>query len=800
MMKRTFGRVLMLSVVAPLAAPALAQNAIPAGGDPNADGAVANSASPSSPRSEAEETQASDIIVSARRRDETSIAVPVVITAIGGRELQQRALNTIDTIARVVPQLLVGESGGSYQGGSVAIRGISGSDGNPFADQAVSFNIDGVQIARAGVRRLGEMDVQQIEVLKGPQALFFGKNSPGGIISIRSADPTSSFKARVSGGYDFNGREFRSDGYASGPLTDTLGARIALYGSDLSGWVKNIAPQSQPLASQQDRVPKTREGAARLTLKWDPTDKFDARFKISYNNAHNSGITSTTQLVDCPYGAPQLGIADECRANDKSTRVTLGPGLTGLDPGFGDGKPFVNTRQTLGSLELNYHLTDVLTLTSLTGFYQSRVHIRDALDISYNPNTILDNTGFSTDREISEEVRFASSFDGPLNFMVGGYYQDSAVRNRTITYLGVIKPVFVNNIDVKQDGTAYSVFAQATYKIVPTLELSAGGRYSSERKKLPYLLIGTPASPGLNPAATLVDHDSWHNFSPEVSLTYRPTQTLTVFGAYKRGFLSGGFNGSTPGINQDLHYDQQTIEGFEGGVKTALFDHHVRLDLAAYRYIVKGLQTTVFQDNVVFIANAGKVTIKGVEGSIDYTTPLAGLALRGALAYNHGIYNRYNAACYRGQTQALGCNLFINAAGRGTAQRLDGTVLTRAPLWSGNAGFDYQHPISSALKIGFGGDTTYTSSYLTDAASKPASRQHRYALIGATARVAPVDDRWEVALIGRNLTDKYYFVRSSDQPNTGTAPGGLTGMLADTGGTMNRGREVMLRLTINFGG
>ena len=189
-----------------------------------------------------EEVAADDIIVTARRRDETSIAVPVVLTAETGAELTRRGINSLDSVAQLVPGLTLLDSGGSRQGGTISMRGVAGPDTNPLGDQAVSFNVDGVQVAKSSVRRLAVMDLQQVEVLKGPQALFFGKNSPGGIISMRTADPTSHFEAKASLGYEVNAHEWRGDGFISGPLTDTLGARLAFYGADMRGWVKNIVP------------------------------------------------------------------------------------------------------------------------------------------------------------------------------------------------------------------------------------------------------------------------------------------------------------------------------------------------------------------------------------------------------------------------------------------------------------------------------------------------------------------------------------------------------------------------------
>lgn len=140
----------------------------------------------------------------------------------------------MDDLNSVIPQLQIGE-GVAIQGGGIFLRGVGGNANTTTADQGVSFNIDGAQVARSSVRRIGQMDMEQIEVLKGPQGLFFGKNSPGGVISIRTADPTKAFSAKASALYEFVGRQAQFDGFVSGPLTDTLGIRVAVLASHMSG-------------------------------------------------------------------------------------------------------------------------------------------------------------------------------------------------------------------------------------------------------------------------------------------------------------------------------------------------------------------------------------------------------------------------------------------------------------------------------------------------------------------------------------------------------------------------------------
>lgn len=761
------------------------------------------------------DTTVNDIIVTARRRDENLIDVPVVITAVSGEELNNRGINTVDGIARIVPQLIIGEGSGTVQGGNIALRGISGADANPFADQAVSFNIDGVQIARASIRRMANMDIQQIEVLKGPQALFFGKNSPGGIINIRTADPGNRFEAKASLGYEFEARQWRAEGYVSTPVSDTLGLRLAGFYDHMDGWVTNVVPRTSPFAPDHNRTPRSEEFAVRGTLKFDPSDQFDARLKLSYGQVDGDSSAANTQFVHCPLGQPQSGLPDDCGADDHVSVGYVGPLIGTIDSRFGDGRTFLKQRQLLGSFEMNYKFSDEITLTSVTGLYYVRLRNLSNFTASYAAATILPSFNRMNIRELSQELRLASYFDGPLNFLVGGHFQDSNAVAGSTTFLNADAPVLINNYLLEQDGKAYSAFMQMLWDVTDTIELSAGGRYSHERKKLTSVRSQPAFSSFQYPpplVTPVLDRDTWNDFSPEVTLTYRPHKNLTLFGSYKHGFISGGFNSGAANFTLPLDYDQQTVKGFEGGVKAAALDGALRMNFALYTYKIDGLQVQVTTQGVIQeLKNAGRVSSKGGEFDFNYRTPLDGLSLHGAIAYNKGRYDKYFGSCYRGQSKALGC-AFVPVLGSpgeavpagpgvtGSLQDLAGTELIRAPEWTGNVGFTFETPVATGLKVGFSGDMTYSDSYFTDAASKPEGRSPSYTLLDASVRVGAEDDRWELALIGRNLSNEYYWTRVSDAPFTGTAPGNETGTtrLGDAVASISRGREILLRATVKF--
>ena len=768
-----------------------------------------------------------DIIVTARRRDETSIAVPVVLTAVTGAELTRRGVNSADSLAQLVPGLASSAHAGSVQGGTIVLRGVAGPISNPLGDQAVSFNIDNVQIAKSSVRRLGFMDIQQVEVLKGPQALFFGKNSPGGIISLRTADPTPHFAAKASLGYEFNAHEWRGEGFVSGPLTDTLGARLAFYGSDMRGWVKNIVPSDSPLPPFHPYGPRGHEWAVRGTLKFDPTDAFSARLKISYGKSKGASNAYNGQGIYCPFGTTQLvGVVSDCKADKRVNRTdNIGTIFTQYEPNFRDGETYAESDQILAGLELNYKLGDAIDLTSVTGFYRNMFNGTDHY-LVYPAVPILQSGSVGLPalvsyqhlkhRQISQELRANSSFDGPLNFTVGGIYTASRSSISNHAFANGTLPVEISQYLIGQKGTAYSAFGQARLDVTPQLELSAGGRYSHEKKTLPVTMADFTLS-RTNPMVPFTPSNtqaSWNDFSPELTVTYRPTDKLTLFGSYKRGFLSGGFNGSLPTASVPLDYGPQKIRGFEGGVKALLFDGALRTNLSAYSYSVPGLQITSFEIvnnvNIGTLRNAGGARTKGIEFDLNYRTPIDGLTVRGAISYNHARYTEYFGPCYTGQSQAMGCNLRALGGGQarpvlpgetGNAQDLAGRQLINAPEWAGNVGVSYETPLGSAMKLGLSSDLNFAGGNPTNSALWEGADSPKYALLSATMRIADAKDAWEVALIGRNLTEQYYWASGQNISITGSGPtGGVNpGRPSDAYAVPNRGREIMLRLTVAFG-
>jgi iron complex outermembrane receptor protein len=790
---------------------ACAQAAMAADAAPSAPGGEA-AAQP--PAAAAPGQSDDDIIVTARRRAESIQHVPVAITAFDENFLQDHAVAAISDLSSFTPGLTVSEASGGA-GGIIYLRGIGSTAAHPLIDQAVAINLDGVQISSGLVLRATELDVQQVEVLRGPQALFFGKNSPGGVISFRTADPGDHFEAMLRSGYEFNANELSVEGMASGPITDALRARIAVSYSQMDGWLRirsvdAVTPFGTAVATPTNRAPDSNEFFLRGTLVYNDGGPFSARAKLTYLHSRNNyGNGFYQQRIFCPLGSAQVlpGTAspaavaiDDCRADGTVVGGNIPASLFGRDPLIGtDASGFRRNTQWLGSLELNYDLTDALTLTSVTGYYNvdepqnSQYTFAPIAALVYSVNT-------TNIEQFSQEVRLASDFRSPLNFLVGGFYEHA--RKSALTG-AVFSTSFVGPEEFIQTSDDWSVFGQLRYHIVPQLELSAGARYSHDSKSAD-VFVQRVRVPNLTQ-----DHLSFSDFSPEVTLSWEPSANLLIYGSYRQAFKAGGFDaglGTGSRIRafptQSFSYRPEQAEGFEGGVRGRFDRGRGRISLTAYHYKYRDLQYSAFDPSTlgIRITNAAAATIQGIEIDASWRPVAApGLTLRLTGGYNHSRFDEFRAGCYSGQTIALGCNLDRAPSGAFSSQDLTGSPLSYAPRLSGSVGISYEHDLGP-VRFGISGDMFYSSEFWASLEQSPGSLQDDYATFDLSARLSDPGNRWELALIGKNLTDEYVLGRAINVSLTGTNTGRVgPGVLGDLASTVSRGRQVLLQFTWRFG-
>ena len=767
----------------------------------------------STPQAEHVEAPPGEIIVTARKRDERAMDVPVAISALSGEALERYATSSLTAISERMPQLIIGEST-NQTGGSINLRGIGAGIANPSTEQAVTLNLDGIPISYGNAVRLGQYDLQRVEVLKGPQALFYGKNSPGGIISLISADPGQTFDARLRTGYEFEADQRFVEGIVSGPLSDQVGARVVAYYSKEDGWFRNIG---EPVAGRTPGAAAGSNNAEELFLRGTLTfrskdDRFHLKAKVNYGRRDRDGIgpAAAGQPVYCPYGAAQVGggITTDCNLDRYFTDVALPANVAALHPSFGDGVPYSKSRQFLTSVTGDLDLGDALTLSLVTGYYRLQEQSLDSFTSVNDPTTGASNDLVA--KAFSEEARLASNYDGPVNFLVGAFYQDARFTVDQAFYTFTTAPALIAATAYDQKTLAYSVFGQVRVAFTDQIELAAGARQSWEDKSLKGTVTTTPF--------TILNPDrNYDDFSPEVTLTYKPVRDLTLYAAYREGFTSGGFNTLPTPLRspafpslpaRDLSFDQMTARGGEGGIKGFLAGRQIGFDLIGYWYKYKGLQLSRW-DPIAFSQNAGAARVRGVEFNATVRPDaLAGFEWRGAAAYNDARYTDFIGGCYGGQSIADGCNLdprypalapstYGTAANPYTAQDQTGQRLARAPKWALSTGFTYDREIGKSINGTASFDALYTGAYTFQTEANPKAVQSAYWLLnGSIGLYGGNDHAWEVSLIGRNLTNKLYTATGGTLAFTGTGTGTASTRAADLLGVPGSPRSVLLQLTL----
>ncbi|RYG03699.1 MAG: TonB-dependent receptor, partial [Caulobacteraceae bacterium] len=379
-----------------------------------------------------------------------------------------------------------------------------------------------------------------------------------------------------------------------------------------------------------------------------------------------------------------------------------------------------------------------------------------------------------------------------------------------------------------------SGFGQILYKITPDFEVSGGVRYTDEKRSIA-MTTQYPGLPLLFPTAPDLHSKNW---SPELTVTYTPTSDFTIFGSLKQGYKSGSYNivqAIAPG--DDNSYGDERVRGGELGIKTRLADRQINLNLAGYYYKYSGLQVGVNQAPVgglpkLSTENAGAARVYGVDFDVSYQPrEIEGLSLRAAVNWNKAKFTSFvGAPCAGGQTFAEGCNLtprplnpadnfdaYALAAGIHfddpvtgdpfvySAQDLSGTPLPRAPEWQASFGIDYELPVGDNAKLRFGTTGQYSSKYSTNLLTRDDFIQREFFKLGANITLAGADDKWQISLIGNNLTNQYTSGLCFNSNNAGGIffPGAVGG--GPTRGaagadeiwcSYDNGREFWLRLTL----
>ncbi len=768
-----------------------------------------------------------EIVVTARKREESLQDAPVTVSVYSKDYIDKFDLTSLERIAETTPQFYVGRaSNGS--GAQISMRGIGSSSTSIGVEQSVAVIVDNVYFGQGRVLNEAMFDMQQIELLKGPQALFFGKNATAGVVSLTTAKPTEEFEAMARAGYELEADEQRYEGFISGPLTDTIGARLALKYSEASDSLFKDISTPQPWGVidtgtgetfsltapvNNNDLPGNQELLARFMLSFDPTEDLSGTLSYTYTDSELENSSFNYTHFNCPdgvaQGVPRLRCGDNFNVSQNLFPQEI---AASLPYAASDGSLYNDYESWSVTANLEYTL-GAFTLTSTTNIQENENAFACACDYKAWPNAVF-ATEFSKWEAWSEEVRLTSDFNGIFNFMAGFLYQETKREFQQWFAFGGLKDTVnitqpwqvytANSKDSSTDGETFSPFFQFMLQPREDIEITVGARYTEEEKDSsfvhPYMNV---ALRGLwrnqEPLSAQQKFDEW---SPEATIRWDVTEETSVYLAYKTGYKSGGFSNSglfsseaLGGSVNDFLFEPETAKGYEFGVKSTLLDNQMRLSFTAYSYDYEDLQVDFFNAPVFqFITlNAGESTTEGFEAEGEFAPhALPGLSLRGSIAYNKSEYEDFISPCWAGQTAAQGCNLVVEGTGA-AGQDISGEPTAMAPEWSACLGISYQYEFGNGMSAGITLDAMYSDDYNASGFANPHAMRDSYTTLNGNVFVAGSEDRWELMLIGKNLTDEHIISGVIDGPSTGSA-----GVFADQIGFTANPRTLAMQLTVRF--
>jgi iron complex outermembrane recepter protein len=670
-----------------------------------------------------------EIIVTAQRRAERLTNVPVAISAMTGATLETAGITSAQNLGLVTPGLNYAVQGAFAQ---PTIRGIGTSVTGPGADANVSIYVDGVYQPSQTANLFEFNNIERIEVLKGPQGTLFGRNATGGAIRIITAEPRQdlAFKAGASYGR-FN--QVKLDGYVNAPLGQHVSANLSVQYGHNTGYVTNVTTGL--------KIANAESFAARGKIK------FDAGDKVSFILAGNYSRTDDNS----PFAVHP--IAGNSIARQYGVQFPAGFYQSALDQ-----TPSIKTKQYGGSLTVKADL-NAGTLTSISSY--QRIEPDLVSDIDGSPLFLATAYIPTKEDNVTQELNFSSSFDGPFNFIAGAfYYNDKTATDLIVTGVQPVKLL----TSVKTE--AKSVYGEVNYELSPALTLIGGLRFSSEKKSA---LGGVPGFVVVN------NSTKWDSWTPRAVIRYKLDAASSVYASYSRGFKSGNYNivflSPTP-------VKPETVDAFEIGYKQNRSG--VMINTSAYYYKYSQIQVQIQTNSggglATVLQNAASAEIYGAD--LEVTVPVNdAFSLRGGAAWTHARYKNFKGAIITTPlVNASGVPIGGNSQAPGDAS---GNAMIRTPEFTTNLTGTYSVPLA-----GGGLEVSATGSYNSGFYWDPANllKEDGYFILNARVSWLSPDKHYRLSVFGENLANEKYFFYVN---NTTTGNSGAPAKPWSVGGAIN---------------
>ena len=706
------------------------------------------------------DTALGKVTVTARRREEDSQKVPTPITVLGGETLEAQRISRVQDLQQVLPSVNVAYIHARQS--SVAVRGIGNNPASDGLEGSAGIYLDNVYLGRPGMAVFDLLDIEQLELLRGPQGTLFGKNTTAGVLNISTRAPTFTAErtVEVSGGQDgyFQGR-----GTVSGPLGETLAGRLSAYRTRDDGYIKNIHDDNYLNGGE-------RQGA-RGQLLFEPNEDFSLRWIADYNEEDSSNGSMVV------YGAAErfwqrAALVGASPLRDPQRRkVNI------------NGRQHVSVHQGGSSLEANWNLAGGYRLTSISAYRYW--HFTPANDEQLNVSAINDTGVEVHDRQFSQEIRLASPTGGAFDYVVGAYAFRQNLGNKTFTSYGPLADLYLlganlgalNDTYSKANGKietdSFALFAQGTWHLTERLDFTAGlrGTYEEKNAKVErFAPLGGAAVGGVGAAVRngqLGAYDSGdlsqYNFAPSalLSLSYQFSDDLLGYASLSHCEKSGGVNlavGSAPSAGADsLLVGPERANDAELGLKSTLFDRRLLLNANLFWTGIHGYQaTTLYQapgstQLVQVLANAGSVRSRGLEFEAT-ALPLRGLTLNFNGSYNDVTYLSFKDAPCPAEVSTR--------PGAPSSCDLSGQRVVGASKWIANLNGEYQWRLDDRFQPYVSASYAYRSAAEGTLDNSNLSKIDGYALVNLAAglRSDLGDGQLDTSVWLKNAFDKDYYL------------------------------------------
>ncbi|MDZ4371266.1 MAG: TonB-dependent receptor [Phenylobacterium sp.] len=675
-----------------------------------------------------------ELVVTARMRAESLQETPVAVTAITSAQLEKLFVQDLSDLTRAAPNFTIEGVGAIHRNASVAYsRGIGYQGVDQAIDPSVGIAVDGVFYTRNIGALQSTFDIQQVELLRGPQGTLFGKNTTGGVVNITTKKPgnTYSFDAMVRvGNYGRADAAFAADI----PVSDTLSFRLSGTRQKSSGYMRNDYRTPQGLRTVEKWLAGDDIQAIRAAVRWNATDRLEINASYAYVKDRSDSVGG----VNASFPTDALSRAGR--------------------PGFGfpggPTDPFVTMRNFpsgdfqdtwAGTVNATYD-GDGFRLVSVSGIVRSS-------NFSYSDFDVTDLAFFETTASkrhklMSQEIRIESDTEGPLQWVTGGYVGRTKWDSDQIFFLATQ----TYEASAQTEKTA-GAFAQFDYSLTDQLTVTAGGRYSWQEKdflrRLQRPIALFAATPGLT--AT----EDWSRFTYHLSTNYQINSDAMVYASYSTGFKSGGFNSRAATLATIGPFEPEKAKAFEVGLKSDWWDNRLRVNVAAFWNKYSDLQISTFRPAASgsgeeqVVANNANQRARGIEFEVT-VLPIENLTLSASLGYLDSKYTSFVANLSGGvATPANPCGGLRDRSEKGACY----LEPTRVPDITSRIDASYDWNLANGATITPNVAWSHEGSHFTDTLNAPQGFQKSYNIWDASITYVEPKGRWRASLWGKNLGD-----------------------------------------------